>query len=178
MGDLWQQEARVSFPVEQWHVFQGDSNDCGPYSAAITGNALCSVLALDAPTLARSLEQWNKRQPPGRIPGWATFPWGVRRALRELGLRAKWRIKATRELLLANIHADIVQIVLIGEPFRRVQKKWAGWAHYKTLVAWHPQRGWGFVDSAVPQADLSWQADEEFTRLWANMGQQVIEVAL
>jgi hypothetical protein len=58
------------------------------------------------------------------------------------------------------------------------QRRWQGWAHYKILYGWDPEKGWGFVDPAVPSAHgISWQGDVCWLLVvLARDGRQLIEV--
>lgn len=167
-------------PLPKWHVYQGPSNDCGPYAAATVANALYNVKAVDATALARDMEapravrgMWL----PARIAGWATMPWGVVGMLRQMGLQARWRLFASPERLRRNLDTGRASIVIIGQPLRFRKRKYAGWSHYMALYAWDPEEGWAFVDSAAPRGSaFSYRDDAEFIDLWNRMGRQVIEV--
>jgi len=172
----WIPEERVelSLPVARFHVHQRDSNDCGPYCVAMVTNTLYEGPFVNAAALAADLDQ---RGFPERIPGWATLPWGIVASLRRLGLRARWRVAASLKRLFANLRQNCLTIVIIGEPLRFVERRWQGWSHYKILVAWHPDRGLGFVDPFTARADgMTWQQLDEFRHQWVWMGKQIIEV--
>jgi hypothetical protein len=175
---VWKKQVR--HPLPKWHRHQGSSNDCGPYSAMIVANGLRNSFVLDGDTLAREMEAAPALRGtllPLRIEGWATFPWGVAHVLRRAGFQARWRVGAALRDLYAALNRDHPVIVIIGEPFHRRNGKYAGWSHYKTLYAWDPEEGFAFVDSAADEDIIyTYQSEEEFTKLWTNMGRMMIEV--
>lgn len=178
-------------PVYRYHQFQGPTNDCGPTSLAIAANALAGVGELEGAVMAREMDRiglaW--RAFPylalSRIPGWATFPWGIVHHLRRRGVRARWGPFGTVNRLLRNLDEDRITIVAVGEPFRWERGKHRGWAHLKVVYGYGTGRGFWFVDPAVRPAGsvdalachgLSWQAEMEFLRQWANVLRVYIEV--
>ena len=174
----WKKHLRQ--PLPKWQRQQGDSNDCGPYSVMIVTNGLRDAPVVDGDALARRMEG-----PPGtrrsllplRIKGWATFPWGVATALRQQGLRARWRVWSSFRTLWANLNRGWPTIVLVGQPFRRVDGKYAGWSHYKVLYAWDPAEGFAFVDPAAANGvAYSTQDQATFLKEWTAMGRQIVEV--
>ncbi len=168
---------QLPYPLERWHHHQGRSNDCGPYCVSIVSNALGGTSRAEAQSVAEEMARWDRRSVPERIAGWATFPWGVARALRRRGLQARWRIGQRPERLLADLEAGVVPIVIVGDPLRFKEGRWRGWSHYKVLCAWDPDRGWGFVDPAAEHAGgFVWQSDDAFRSQWKRMGRQIVEV--
>jgi hypothetical protein len=139
-----------------------------------------AAVVADPDALARKMEGPPSERGmvlPARIPNWATFPWGVAGILRSLGFKARWRPLAATRDLWANLNRNRVTIVIIGEPWRRRDGKYAGWSHYKLLYAWDPEEGWAFVDPAADEDVIfSYQDEAAFDRLWRNMGRQIIEV--
>lgn len=169
-----QQFVKLSLAVEQYHVHQRETNDCGPYCVAMVTNALYGGTFVNAAALA---EELNRRGFPERIPNWATLPWGIVAALRRLGLRAHWHLGVSLRRLFRNLHEDRVTIVLIGEPLYFAERAWRGWSHYKILDAWDPERGLGFVDPATANVTgMTWQLLDGFRRQWSWMARQIIEV--
>jgi hypothetical protein len=171
---------QLKHPLPKWHSFQGSMKDCGPYAVATVANALYDTKVVDPKSLARDLEgppAVRGMLLPARFAGWATMPWGVVGALRQLGLHARWRVMASTERLLRNLDENRATIVVIGEPLDFRKGKYAGWSHYLSLYGWDPEEGWSFVDSSAPKRRVfsSW-ADAEFRDLWTRMGRQVIEV--
>lgn len=165
---------KVSYPLERFHAYQGDTNDCGAYCIAIASNSLYNMPLVNAAALASEL---SRRGLPDRIPGWVLFPWGVVGTFRRLGLRARWRVGARLPRLFDNVRRNLITIVILGEPLRFVNRKWEGWSHYKILTTWEPERELGFVDPATSNATgMTWQTLEEFRRQWTWMGRQIIEV--
>jgi hypothetical protein len=179
-------------PVYKYHQFQGSSNDCGPSSLSIAANAMLGKVRFKAPRVAeemndvafepRPIPHWVVR----RVPDWATFPWGIVHYLRENNISARWSLFGTVEKLQANLQADLITIVIIGQPL--LFKKWrpAGWSHAKTLFGHIPAKGFLFVDSAhKPRPDrpgtwaehgLTWQDEKEFMKQWRSMLRIYIEV--
>ena len=175
-GIVPQQFVKLLLPVERYHAYQRDSNDCGPYCIAMVTNALYGAPFINAEALS---EELNQRGFPERIPDWATLPWGIVASLRRLGLRARWRLGASLRRLFANLQQDRIVIVMIGEPLHFEGRTWRGWSHYKILDAWDPERelNLGFVDPATSHhTGMTWQSLNEFRRQWAWMGKQMIEV--
>ncbi len=180
----WRPKQRVwkktlTQPLAKWHRHQGSSNDCGPYSVMITANGLLDQPVVNGDVLARAMEGppalrgtlW-----PSRIPGWATFPWGIAAALQRVGLHARWRVGVPLRELYANLNRGRVTIVIVGEPFRFVGRSYAGWSHYKVLYAWDPQEGFAFVDpAAAGGVAYPIQREAEFVKQWTKMGRQIVE---
>ncbi len=164
---------KMPLPLERWHAYQGQSNDCGPCSVAIAANALLGQAAVDPQALAREMDA---RGLPERIPGWVMFPWALVAAFRRMGLSARWRVGVREARLWRNLHAGAVTVVVVGQPLRFKGRRWEGWSHYKVLHAWDPERGWGFIDPARRVGDSAWQAALEFRRQWTLMGRQIIEL--
>lgn len=175
---VWKKQ--LGHPLPKWHRHQGSSNDCGPYSAMIVANGLQDAPVVDADVLARAMEgppAVRGSLIPERIPGWATFPWGVVRALRRAGYRARWRIAVPVRELYANLNRQRPTIVIVGDPFRFKGGAFAGWSHYKVLYAWDPEDGFAFVDPAADDdVVFTTQPQAEFEQQWTAMGRQVIEV--
>lgn len=176
---------KLAKPLPDWHVYQGDTNDCGPFCATIAVNALREEAVADADTLARALEQapedesigqsWRAKLLPARIKGWATFPWGLAYALRSMGFESRWRVGASSDRLRDNLDKGLTTIVIVGEPLRLIDGEWRGWSHYKILYAWDPKLGWAFVDPASTDV-FSYQDAESFEDQWTWMGRNIIEV--
>lgn len=154
------------------HQFQGKLNDCGPFAAAIIMNAILN-LDLNGTNLALGMNhiRWHGLLPViRRIPKWATFPWGVVDVLRENGLSANWKCCGQTSNLFANLLEDKITIVIVGE--------WKPlWAHYLVLVEYHPEKGFGFVDTAIPSGLVVWKRVYDFHRLWKNYGNLFITVS-
>ena len=85
--------------------YQGDSNDCGPYTIATVINALLK-LQIDPSDLALEMARpvWR-----GiflvirRIPNWATFPWGMVDIFRVYGLKASWKLFTPIDYLIDKL---------------------------------------------------------------------------
>ena len=159
------------------HSCQGSSNDCGPYAVAMIIAALRGAAEARPPELvARAMERPRPRAVLGifplirRLPGSATFPWGVVDIARQAGLAASWRPLASRDRLLACLVRGEVPVVFIGGWRPRP------WGHVTVLVAWDAERGWGFADSLSRQAEVLWRPDDVFRRQWRALGQLLVTV--
>lgn len=174
----WKKQLRQ--PLPKWHRHQGSSNDCGPYSVMIVANGLLDAQVVDGDALARAMEGRRAARGtwlPARIKGWATFPWGVAAALRKQGLDAHWRPFRAKRDLWANLNRGWPTIVIVGDPLRFDEGRYAGWSHYKVLYAWDAEEGFAFVDPAADDGvAFTYQDEATFDQQWAAMGRQVIEV--
>lgn len=177
-GKVWKKQLKQPFP--KWHRHQGSSNDCGPYSAMIVINGLLDREVIDGDVLAREMEgppSLRGSLLPARIKGWATFPWGVAAVLRRQGFKARWRPGAALRDLYASLNRGHPTIVIVGEPLRRVDGKYAGWSHYKVLYAWDPEDGFAFVDpAAADDVAFTYQDEATFMTQWTAVGRQMIEI--
>ncbi len=152
--------------------YQGTSNDCAPYTTATVVNAL-RAQNLNGDELAL---QMNKPRWRGilliirRMPNSATFPWGIVDVLKDYNLKGRWWFRVPISYLkpaLANGH---ILMPIVGE--------WRPntWAHVKTLVAWDPDKGWGFADTQSSLKKISWNSDLVFQRRWNNYARLMVEI--
>lgn len=149
--------------------FQGQSNDCGPYTTATVLKAIRG-LELNPAELARHMEKPVWRGPVfvvRRVPNWATLPWGIADVLKEYGMSASWRFFASPEKVFAGLEAGDVVMPVIGS-WRPL------WAHVMALVVWDPQQGWGFANTQYNHHNIHWLPDEIFQRQWRAMGRLVV----
>jgi hypothetical protein len=152
------------------HQFQGNSNDCGPFCAAIALSALNRKA--DGYSLGKDLNkiQWKRGFPKiRRIPNWATFPWGLVDLFTRNGLFARWRPFNTQARLLKNLENDMINIVIIGGLIPL-------WAHTMILVAHNADTKWGFVNPANPSGDTYWIENNDFIYKWTVMGRLIVEI--
>ena len=159
--------------LQKNHQYQGSSNDCGPYCAAMTLGAV-KEKSINGGQLAQEMNKlsWHGILPVmRRIPNWATLPSGVRGLLRDEGLPARWKIFQDVYSLYDSLQEDCITIVIVGE-LRPL------WAHYKILAAYDGGRGWGFVNSAYSDANLQWDTHALFFRQWSNFGRQVVRISV
>lgn len=188
--DLGSVVSHLARPVYRHHQFQGSTNDCGPTSLAIAANALLGREEFAGRDVAEQMSHPTFEWHPiphlvvPRIPGWATFPWGIVHYLRKHGFGARWRLFGTVDRLQQNLLANRITIVVIGEPLRWRKWRYAGWGHVKVLFGYTPGRGFLFVDPGYPRRaedpwaahGLFWQPEAEFGRQWRNMFRIYIEV--
>lgn len=176
-GKVWKKA--VAYPLPKWHRQQSTPTNCGPYSVMFVANSLRDADVIDGDALASRLEgppSVRHSLIPLRIRNWATFPWGLVRALRELGFAARWRVWVPLRELYANLNRNRATIVLVGDPLRFENGAYAGWSHYKVLYAWDPDEGFAFVDPAAPAGEgYSYQDEDAFMREWTRMGRQIVE---
>jgi hypothetical protein len=153
------------------HLFQGSTNNCGPFSAAIILK-MFDHPNINGEQISKELGKihWKGIIPLiRRVPNWATFPWGVADLFSQYGMTAKWRWLCTYSHLIENIKTDKITIVLIGS--------WlSGWAHYKILVAADTQNGLGFIDPGFKNPQICWQPLGEFLTQWRFFARSIIEV--
>lgn len=153
------------------HQYQGKTNNCGPYCAAITAKAFGFEEA-EGLKFTGSLNtfRWKGVLPVfQRIPKSATMPWGTTHLLQLLKLKTRWKPFANVRDLLDNLQDDTIQIVIIGE--------WRPtWAHYMILAAYDAVQGFGFVDPAYKDSKIHWYKPAEFSKLWRNYGKNLIRV--
>ena len=151
------------------HQYQGKTNHCGPYCAAITAKALGAAEA-DGLKFAALLNpvRWKGILPiPQRIPQSATLPWGTTHLLQLLKLNTRWTPFAKEDDLLKNLQNEVIQIVIIGE-WRPI------WAHYMILAAYDAVQGFGFIDPACIDSKIHWYKPAEFLKLWRRYGKNLI----
>jgi hypothetical protein len=152
----------------QW---QGDRNDCGPFTTVTVINGLLG-LNLDAIQLATQMNRPVWRGPlfiVRRVPNWATFPWGMVDVFRSYGLKANWRAFAKPDALLQALQNGVVAMPIIGE-WRPL------WAHVMALVAWDSDKGWGFANTQNDNHEIDWWSDNIFRPQWRSMARLLIEV--
>ena len=191
MKDLLESAEIINVPLEDYHQYQGQTNDCGPTTAAILGNAYLNELRFQGPEVAERLNRLNFSLRPiphfvlGRIPGWATFPWGIAYFLRSRGIPVSWKPFRDREDLLEGIRADQLMAVIIGEPFLKKDRRFAGWSHYLIVAGYQSQRGFLVLDPGKKQRSggdrweqkgMVWRPEEEFLSLWRKMFRVIITV--
>jgi hypothetical protein len=175
MSDPLRERAlRSPHPFHRWHIYQGRTNDCGPACIAIVANTLRGASVTGVEVLSQALVE--ARPLPGRVQGWATFPWGMVRAFRDLGLQARWRVGVGEARLRENLRAGRTTVLLVGRPLRVVKGRWRGWAHYKVLYSWAPPGEWGFVDPAVASPPVTRQGARALRTDWNWLGRQIVEV--
>ena len=155
------------------HQYQGSSNDCAAFSlaAVLNGFEIDHILGSD---LARAMDKihWHGILPViPRIPGWATFPWGMVDVLRDYGLNAYWRVFTPQAKLLELLEAGEVVFTITGRiiPLR---------AHVMVLLACDDAHGWGFNDPAYPDHTLRWYPKELFSNEWRTYGQISVVMGL
>ncbi len=167
--------------LASYHVWQRATNDCGPHVVTLALNFTRGRHdAFDAPSMARAMNRprIGGGFPPlvvRRIPGWATFPWGMVDMLRLHGVPARWRLFAGEGDLIRALDENRLAMPIYGEPFRRKGWRWTGWSHVVLLAGWDAaNQAYVFVDSAQRHAPTH-MPRAEFLRLWRNMGRLLVE---
>jgi len=184
----------MQIPLPAYHRYQGNTNNCGPYTLSIVGNALVDEERFDPDIVAEEMNRVSLVARPfphpfvSRIRNWATFPWGITRYLQEHGFQSRWRTRGTLERLFANLHQQIATIVMIGEILKSDDRWFAGWGwgHVKALYGYASQAGFAFVDPGCPKdpsdawgsQGIFWQDQISFYREWSNLLRIYIEVSL
>lgn len=177
--------------LEGYHQYQGRTNDCGPTVAAILGNAYLREDRFQGPEVAEWLNKIHLAAGPcprpivGRVPGWATFPWGITHFLRSEGVPGGWKPFQKPEDLLRGLRANRLMAVVIGEPFRWKAGRYQGWSHYLVACGYDQGHGYLFLDPAArhrPEGDrweqggMVWKTEREFYPLWRKMLRVLITV--
>ncbi len=152
------------------HQFQGQTNDCVPFSIAMVANGLRG-LNVDGKELGQEMNRvhWRGMLPViYRMPNWAAFPWGMTAVLKDYGFPAKWRLLQNAVHLVEKIKSGDILLPIIG--------RWRPlWAHVMVLLAHHPELGWGFANPAHAKGELYWLRHAGFERQWRAMGKMIIE---
>lgn len=152
--------------------FQGSSNDCGPYTTATVINALRGeTLIGDELALQMNKPRWRSFLPViRRIPNWATFPWGMVDVFKDYELQARWWLRVPPSYLRPAIASGHILMPISGE--------WRPkpWAHVMTLVAWDPQKGWGFANTQHSHNRISWLPEQDFQAKWNHYGRLLVEI--
>ncbi len=172
---------RHARPLAHYHIAQGDTNDCGPHVVTTAINFWLGQDVLAAHTVAQAMNRprWSAGFPPlvvRRIPNWATFPWGIADMLRQHGIPARWRLRASEDDLLRALREDRLAMPVYGEPLRRRGWRFTGWSHVVILAGWTPATNtFQFIDSSQLTAPTSIPRDR-FLNLWGNMGRLLVEI--
>lgn len=150
--------------------YQGMRNDCGPFTTATVLNAMKN-LDLDGIKLSEVMDKPVFRgivPVVRRVPGWATFPWGMVDIFKEYGLKAHWRLFQKESQLIDWLETGVVVMPIIGE--------WRpkAWMHVMTLVAYDNGKGWGFANTQNNHHNVHWFEHEKFTGLWKNTGRLAV----
>lgn len=151
--------------------YQGQTNDCGPFTTATVINALRGS-NLEANLLARHMDRPVWRGPRliiRRVPNWATFPWGMVDVMREHDLKASWRLLRNPDYLKYRLS--------VGDVLLPVTGSWKPlWAHVMTLVAWDEEKGWGFANTQFSHHNIHWLENDTFLNQWRAFGKMVVRV--
>lgn len=160
-----------SAPILDCLQWQGQRNDCGPFTTATVINALTGG-QIEAADLAELMNKPAWRGPMfviRRVPNWATFPWGMADVFRQYGLKARWSLFTRTSTLMQYLEQGEIVMPMIGE--------WKPmWAHVMTLVAYEPDKGWGFANTQYDNHDIFWVNDDTFTKQWKAMGHLLVRV--
>ncbi|HOG48812.1 MAG TPA: hypothetical protein PLJ35_00910 [Anaerolineae bacterium] len=180
-------------PIYRYHAYQGDTNNCGPYSVAIAANAYLGEARCDPLAVAGTMNALLFKARP--LPHWVlvrlrngpSFPWGMAAYLVErLGVPARCRAWCPEDLLCGNLASGLITIVFIGDLLRCERGRYRGWAHAKVLYGSDPERGYAFVDPGYERDALDpwaargifWQTREAFLAGWRGMLRTAITVGV
>jgi hypothetical protein len=151
--------------------YQGNNNDCGPFTVATVINSLLG-LEVNAAELASEMDRPVWRGPKfiiRRVPHWATFPWGMVDIFRNYGLLASWQMFNHVEDLWDRLSGGYILMPILGN--------WLPlWAHVMALVKWDPNQGWGFANTQKPDHQISWLSDSQFRAQWQFIFRTLVEV--
>ncbi len=153
----------------QYHQFQGNTNDCGPFSIAMAVSLFHGLPNYaDGKAIARRM---NRYPLLARVPGWATFPWGIAWFVRQhFGIHARFSVFTSESSLLENLERGHITIVAMGWRTRH----WLLQGHFSLLYGYEP-------DSVLllNPADIhcpSRVEREEFLQKWRFFGRITITV--
>ncbi len=160
--------------VCRYHLYQGDGNDCGPYSIAMAVNLYHRMPRF---VLGQDVARWMNHYPLlARIPDWATMPWGVPFTLRNhFGIPAHLSIWASESDLRYNLNLNRIALVITG--WRRKRLVIGG--HISVLYAYDLNRfgqrrgGYAFLDPAAGDC-LTWISAVKFRSLWRFFGRLLV----
>lgn len=175
-----QLDSRHGRALDAYHAWQRATNDCGPHVVTMALNFMRGREDFDAPAMARAMNRprIGGGIPPlvvRRIPGWATFPWGMVDMLRRHGVPARWRVLASEAHLIRALDENRLAMPIYGEPFRVRNGRWKGWSHVVLLAGWDAaSQAYVFVDSSQRHAPTHIPR-AKFVRLWRNMGRLLVE---
>jgi hypothetical protein len=179
MGKDFTKSTASKSPISSIHIqalldaleYQGSTNDCGPYATASVINGLLGE-KLNPATLAKEMSKptWKGLfYSIRRIPNSATFPWGIVEIFRKYGLKARWKLFASQD--------EIIQILNTGGIVLPILGKWRPLeAHIMTLVAWDPDKGWGFANTQYNHHHITWLGHTQFMRDWKTFKKPIIAV--
>jgi hypothetical protein len=153
----------------RYHEFQGNTNDCGPFAIAM---AVSLFRGLPHYVEGKAVAHWMNRYPLlARIPGWATFPWGVAWFVRrKFDIHARLSVLTSEESLFENLERGRITIVAMG------------WRVHHWLMQGHFALLYGRDDEAVVflnSADvncLTRMSTEEFRKKWRFLGRIMITI--
>ena len=152
------------------HLFQAQSNNCGPFCAAMVIN-MVKGSHIDGNDLAQSMNRprFNLFYPIiRRIPDFATFPWGITDTLAENNILSTWKFFNYYSDLINLLPQKNILIVLTAS-----YKPLSG--HYRILTAIEEDRV-GFIDPAYPVNEIHFQPRASFLLDWQNAFNPVIIV--
>lgn len=146
--------------ISDYHEYQGDTNDCGPYSATIAANALAGYRRYNPAEVA---EEMRFRFPQGATPPWAIVWW-----LRQQGLDTYTRVWSDYGHMWTALGRNQIPIVMVGA-------WWPFWLHWKVISKATDRRVFS-VDPGITAAEVS-EEYSDFTEVWKPFGCVMIEVS-
>jgi hypothetical protein len=179
MGKNFIEPISLKSPINSVHLqalldaleYQGSTYDCGPYAAASIINGLLGE-KLDPAKLAKEMSKptWK-----GlfflvrRIPNWATFPWGMVDIFRRHSLDAHWKILASQGEIIQILNSGGIVLPILGQ-WKPLE------AHIMSLVAWDPDKGWGFANTQYDHHSITWLEHTQFMHNWKSFIKPIIVV--
>jgi len=153
----------------QSHQFQGSTNHCGPFCAAMTINTLTGnhLSGLELSNKIPAFRWFGIVPVFQRFPNWATLPWAVSSVIKDSGLSSGMKLFASISDILTCLESNRIPIVVVGE-WRPM------WAHYMIAVCYDYANGFGFIDPALQTKEISWVSQSIFERRWKLFGRILI----
>lgn len=150
-------------------LFQGNTNNCGPFCAAMIINTF-SDYKTSGEFIAESMNHptWKVWRPSiKRIPDSATFPWGVVDLLSEYGINSSWSCFNSLDKLSMEVN-NRPWIIVITAKIKPLS------AHYRIVTAIREDTI-GFIDPAYSENIVTWQNKDDFVKGWNLIGRIMIK---
>jgi hypothetical protein len=152
------------------HQFQAQSNNCGPFCAAMSINTIKGT-HVDGNDLALGMNHpsFSFIFPViRRIPDYATFPWGIVNVLGQNSIKSNWRFFFTFSDLSILLPENYL-LILLTATYKPLN------GHYRILVSLEDDQI-GFIDPAYPNSAIHYQPRPSFLLEWQNAFNPIIIV--